>query len=281
MITNPYKVLGVPDGASEEECAAAYKKLAKKYHPDLNPNDENAAKKMAEINAAFDQIKSGKVNTQNQYGYSSYRNSSGNTSNPNYFISVSQFIRSGQYTQALNLLNQIEDRNAQWYYLSALANMGAGNKSIALSHIQQACAMEPNNFTYASAYSSIRNNVNPGEYKSPFENQGGFGGFGGFSGFNNYNDSNNNEYKTYTYTTRNNNKGCLHSILKFIFIIIIIRIVLSLFLSLFGFGPARYRYRYYNAPPPSSYSQDSSDNATNSNYNEYFGTDNGADAANN
>ena len=51
MITNPYKVLGVPEGASLDECTRAYKKLAKKYHPDLNPNDKAAEIKMAEINS--------------------------------------------------------------------------------------------------------------------------------------------------------------------------------------------------------------------------------------
>ncbi len=57
--TDPYKVLGVSSTASKDEVTKAYRKLAKKYHPDLNPGDEAAAKKMSEINAAYDSIMNG------------------------------------------------------------------------------------------------------------------------------------------------------------------------------------------------------------------------------
>jgi len=56
-MNDPYAVLGVSRDASEDEIKAAYRRLAKKYHPDLNPGDEAAAAKMKEINAAYDQIK--------------------------------------------------------------------------------------------------------------------------------------------------------------------------------------------------------------------------------
>lgn len=57
--TDPYRVLGLSPGASKDEVTKAYRKLAKKYHPDLNPGDESAAKKMAEVNAAYDSIMNG------------------------------------------------------------------------------------------------------------------------------------------------------------------------------------------------------------------------------
>ena len=54
MMMDPYKVLGVAPGASEEEIKKAHRTLAKKYHPDLNPGNAAAAEKMNEINAAYD-----------------------------------------------------------------------------------------------------------------------------------------------------------------------------------------------------------------------------------
>ena len=57
MIDDPYSVLGLTPGASDEEVKRAYRALAKKYHPDMNPGDQHAAEMMNQINAAYDQIK--------------------------------------------------------------------------------------------------------------------------------------------------------------------------------------------------------------------------------
>lgn len=57
MARDPYSVLGVSPDASAEEIKNAYRRLAKRYHPDLNPNDAVAAQRMNEINEAYDQIR--------------------------------------------------------------------------------------------------------------------------------------------------------------------------------------------------------------------------------
>lgn len=244
MITNPYKILGVPDGAGEEECTKAYKKLAKKYHPDLNPGDKNAEAKMAEINAAYDQIKSSGFARQNTYSNSTYNRHSqqSSTSAPNYYNSTAQFIKSGQYQQAINLLNNIEDRNARWYYLSALANMSLSNQALAEDHIRTAYAKEPDNITYRQAYENIINGINPLD-SNPFSS------FYDFSGYSDY--RNNNQGRTYT-TVRRGKSSCLGRILKIIFIIYIIKLIFRFIFSSFYTIPNTQRK---NQQPTTSYSQ--------------------------
>ena len=153
---DPYQVLGVSPDASDEEIKRAYRRLAKKYHPDLNPGDENAARKMQEVNAAYEQIKNPEKATQtNQdsyggYGYDpfgGYQRAYQEEEGP-YQQGAYRYIRMGRYQEALNILSNSTHRNARWYYLSALANNGLGNDVTAMEHIRKAVSMEPDNALY-------------------------------------------------------------------------------------------------------------------------------------
>jgi molecular chaperone DnaJ len=179
MISDPYKVLGLSPSASDEEITKAYRQLAKKYHPDVNHGDEAAAQKMSEINAAYEQIKSGAASQNSSGGgyggQSSYGN--GNSSSGEYdpfggfgsyhngqqqrsahaeFDPVKHYLRVGYYGEALNVLANITNRNAEWYYCSAIANAGIGNKITALNHAQTAVQMEPNNPEYQLVLNQIQ-----------------------------------------------------------------------------------------------------------------------------
>ncbi len=185
-MADPYTILGVLPESSAEEISKAYRTLAKKYHPDVNQGSPEAAKKMSEINAAYDQIKSGNVSPggAGQYGDSGpggYGTSSNRANDPfgfgfdpfevffggtGYrrsgqgqatFQTVESYIRAGYYPQALAFLDAIADRSAQWYYYSAVANSGVGNMTAALEHARIAARMEPDNPEYQRVLETILN----------------------------------------------------------------------------------------------------------------------------
>ena len=74
-MTDPYKVLGVSPHATDDEVKDAYRRLARKYHPDNyvnNPLSDLATEKMKEINEAYDEIQRQRKGGGSGYGQQSY-----------------------------------------------------------------------------------------------------------------------------------------------------------------------------------------------------------------
>lgn len=179
---DPYEVLGVPRGASDEEIKKAYRRLSRKYHPDANinnPKKDEAEEKFKEVQQAYKSIVDGVAdNGRNNYqnagygntyqhsgfggfgfggfeGYDGYsqRNESGDDM---YFNAAARYIQNGSYDAALNVLKSISNHTGKYYYFSAVAHYGKGNQAAALEYIRMAMRMEPDNMTYRSAYSRIK-----------------------------------------------------------------------------------------------------------------------------
>ena len=166
MYQDPYKVLGVSPDASDEEIKRKYRELTKKYHPDLNPGDAKAAKKMNEINTAYDQIKNGSAQSSpygqqsyggyQQYGWggsswgSYYGANQQRQTERSEYTAAKNYIRNGMYKEAVIALSSVpsSERDGKWYYLSAGANMYLGNKVIGLEHAKRAVELDPGNAEY-------------------------------------------------------------------------------------------------------------------------------------
>lgn len=190
MIADPYKVLGLSPDATDDQVKAAYRKLAKKYHPDVNQGSPQAEAKMKEINEAYDQIikhknantsgyggygASGGAGTSGGYGWSgssgnwggwgasgwgSYGTGGQQQGSPQ-MQAARNYINFGHYREALNVLANISERNARWYFYSAAANAGLGNRVAALNYAQQAVNMDPNNLEYRSLLQQIQRASQP------------------------------------------------------------------------------------------------------------------------
>lgn len=182
-MTDPYEVLGLQRGASDEEVKRAYRRLAKQYHPDANPGDEAAARKMQEINAAYDQIKNpqkaggdfgGGYGTQEGYGgqggytdpfsqWARWQQEQQRAQSSRFRSTGEQaaysYIQTRRFREALNALSSVpmDQRGDGWYALSAMANYNLGNRVTALEHMRRAVSMAPDNLEYQELLTRMEN----------------------------------------------------------------------------------------------------------------------------
>ena len=175
---DPYSVLGVSPNATDDEIKEAYRKLAKKYHPDINPDKKLAEEMMKEINLAYDTIK--KQREQGINGNNYHSSSSNNTTYSNFYNNpfshqertvytlddVERCIYQRNYFLARAYLNQIKPDNARWYYYSSIVCYHLNDVLKAREHIRIACEIEP----YNQTYQNLKNKLDNVEVKTPPRN---------------------------------------------------------------------------------------------------------------
>lgn len=168
-MTNPYKVLGVNEGATNEEIRAAYLSLVKKYHPDkyTDPDMKQLAnEKLKEINEAYDQLTKNPGKTASS-GYSGAAYGAGghggSYSGPeaDRFVRARSLINAGNLDGAKTILDSIQTRNAEWYYLYGIIYLRQGWYDKAREFLGRAYRTEPGNAEYAQAYNTLRYTGNP------------------------------------------------------------------------------------------------------------------------
>ena len=172
---DPYRILGVSRDASEDEIKRAYRKMAKKYHPDIN-KEPGAEEKFIEIQNAYQQILDYKKHggSQDFWNQNSFYQSQSSYQNGGYndYQQAVNYLNMGQFQAAYNILVNITDRDASWYYLFAYANYGMGNQIAALDAAEKACQMDPTNQQYRQLYAQIQQGRT--RYRGMQSSYGGF-----------------------------------------------------------------------------------------------------------
>lgn len=171
-MNDPYKILGVPPTASDEEVKKAYRELARKYHPDKYAGTDLAdlaSEKMKEVNAAYEEIqrmRSGRQTGGQSYsggqggygGANTYGASGANDAHREDYNAVREMINRGMVDEAGNRLSAIPEgeRSAEWNFLMGCVAARRRFFADALRYFDAACAADPYNVEYRSERDNLR-----------------------------------------------------------------------------------------------------------------------------
>ena len=161
---DPYQVLGVPSTATDDEVKKAYRNLARKYHPDNyhdNPLADLAQERMKEINEAYEEIQSQRKRASSGSAGSGYGTSYGGAgygggyagyqSYTGPYQRVRMAIQQGNLNLAEELLNAMQDHNAEWNFLKGAVCTRRGWMDEAKRYYQTAVQIDPGNAEYQRA----------------------------------------------------------------------------------------------------------------------------------
>lgn len=149
-MNDPYSVLGLKKGATDEEVRHAYRQLARRWHPDRFPEGPErmwAEDKMAEINQAHRAILSGEAGRLSVAP-------AGCASEAEQLRDVQKLMDMGQNAAARQALMRMESRSAEWNYLFGAVLMRMGDYEKSVLYFGIAARQRPENAQYRAAFAS-------------------------------------------------------------------------------------------------------------------------------
>lgn len=194
---DPFEILGVARGASDDEVKSAYRALVKKYHPDNYQNDnplkDLANEKMQEVNWAYDEIQRIRHESKSAYNGGTYSNNGNpqgayngasgqggpqsNQQRDPIYNDIREDINKRRFADAERKLLDVlpVNRIAEWHYLMSLVLMSRQNLADAMRELEIACSMDPSNYEYQKAKEMFNTNV--GGYQNTYYGSANGGGY--------------------------------------------------------------------------------------------------------
>ncbi len=145
---NAYEILSISRTATREEIRAAYRVLARRWHPDrfmAGPERDWANEKMADINAAYRQCLDGLTDARQ-----------GVEGDAEGLQQVQQLVDEGRYSVARKKLMGLNTRCAEWNYLFGWVLMRQSDLDKALIYLSVAAHQNPKSVKYAQALSEAQ-----------------------------------------------------------------------------------------------------------------------------